>query len=81
MKKKIFTQKDLYRRTVQKDKGPVVRWFANRALDLATWLVRIAAPYGFMYELSYHEDDLDQFDDIETLLDWFTDPDEDSGAF
>jgi hypothetical protein len=73
---------ELFIQIVEKDKGPVVRWFANRALDLASWLVRVASPYGNMYTLSFEEPDeeLDS-NEIDKLLKWINDPDKDTGAF
>jgi hypothetical protein len=43
------------------DKGPLVRWFANQAMNISGWLARTSAPYADMYTAvwdDYEEDDL-----------------------
>ena len=59
------------------DKGPVVRWFANRAMDISGWLAKVSSPYADMYTAvwdEYEDDDLSVphnqmgiFDDLEPL--------------
>ena len=72
---------ELFIPIVEIDKGPVVRWFANRALDLASWLVRVASPYGNMYTLTFEEpeEELDG-NEIDKLIAWINDPNRDTGA-
>jgi hypothetical protein len=73
---------ELFIPIVEKDKGPVVRWFANRALDLASWLVRIASPYGNMYTLTFEEPEEElEGNEIDKLIKWMNDPNRDTGAF
>jgi len=31
------------------DKGPVVRWFANQAMNMSSWLAKVSSPYADMY--------------------------------
>ena len=31
------------------DKGPLVRWFANQAMNISGWLAKTSAPYADMY--------------------------------
>ena len=31
------------------DKGPVVRWFANQAMTMSSWLAKVSSPYADMY--------------------------------
>jgi hypothetical protein len=43
------------------DKGPLVRWFANQAMNISGWLAKTSAPYADMYTAvwdDYEEDDL-----------------------
>jgi len=43
------------------DKGPIVRWFANQAMNISGWLAKTSAPYADMYTAvwdDYEEDDL-----------------------
>jgi len=59
------------------DKGPLVRWFANQAMNISGWLAKTSAPYADMYTAvwdDYEEDDLSVphnqmgiFDDLEPL--------------
>jgi len=59
------------------DKGPIVRWLANQAMNISGWLAKTSAPYADMYTAvwdDYEEDDLSIphnqmgiFDDLETL--------------
>jgi len=59
------------------DKGPVVRWFANQAMNVSSWLAKVSSPYADMYTAvwdDYEEDDLSTphnqmgvFDNLETL--------------
>jgi len=59
------------------DKGPLVRWFANQAMNISGWLAKTSAPYADMYTAvwdDYEEDDLSVphnqmgiFDNLETL--------------
>ena len=59
------------------DKGPIVRWFANQAMNISGWLAKTSAPYADMYTAvwdDYEEDDLSIphnqmgiFDDLEPL--------------
>lgn len=59
------------------DKGPIVRWIANRLMDVSSWLARASTPYADMYTAvwdDYEEDDLSVphnqmgiFDNLEPL--------------
>jgi hypothetical protein len=59
------------------DKGPIVRWFANQAMNVSSWLAKVSFPYADMYTAvwdDYDEDDLSTphnqmgvFDNLETL--------------
>ena len=43
------------------DKGPIVGWFANQAMNISGWLAKTSAPYADMYTAvwdDYEEDDL-----------------------
>lgn len=43
------------------DKGPLVRWFANQAMSISSWLAKAAHPYADMYTAvwdEYEDDDL-----------------------
>ena len=42
------------------DKGPIVRWFANQAMNISGWLAKTSAPYADMYTAvwdDYEEDE------------------------
>lgn len=46
------------------DKGPVVRWMANRFMDISSWLARTSSPYADMYTAvwdDYEEDDEEDY--------------------
>ena len=59
------------------DKGPIIRWFANQAMNISGWLAKTSAPYADMYTAvwdDYEEDELSVphnqmgiFEDLETL--------------
>lgn len=61
------------------DKGPVVRWIANKVMSLSGKMARFAHPYADMYTAvwdDYEDDDtslatphnqMGLFDDLETL--------------
>ena len=60
------------------DKGPIVRWVANRAMSISGWLAKTSAPYADMYTAVWddYEDESDLaepynqmgiFDNIEPL--------------
>jgi hypothetical protein len=59
------------------DRGPLVRWFANQAMNISGWLAKTSAPYADIYTAvwdDYEEDDLSIphnqmgiFDNLETL--------------
>jgi hypothetical protein len=41
------------------DKGPIIRWFANQAMNISGWLAKTSAPYADMYTAvwdDYEED-------------------------
>jgi hypothetical protein len=42
------------------ESNALVRWFADRAIDLAGWLVKTAAPYALVYTSTIDEDDIPQ---------------------
>lgn len=59
------------------DKGPLVRWVANQAMNISGWLAKTSAPYADMYTAVWddYEDDglsvphnqMGIFDNFETL--------------
>ena len=61
------------------DKGPLVRWFANQAMNISGWLAKTSAPYADMYTTVWddYEDEntplatphnqMGMFDSFETL--------------
>jgi hypothetical protein len=59
------------------DKGPIVRWVANRLMDISSWLARTSSPYADMYtavwddyddeELSVPHNQMGIFDSLEPL--------------
>jgi len=75
-------KEELLIKIIEKDKGPVVRWLANRALDLAAWLIKLASPYGHMYSLTFKEPEEDPLmADLEEFYKWINEQDKDTGAF
>jgi hypothetical protein len=60
------------------DKGPVVRWIANKAMNMSSWLAKVSSPYADMYtavwddyedeeNLSVPHNQMGLFEDLETL--------------
>jgi hypothetical protein len=59
------------------DKGPIVRWIANQAMNMSSWLAKMSAPYADMYtavwdeyeddELSMPHNQMGMFEDFEPL--------------
>lgn len=59
------------------DKGPIIRWFANQAMNISSWLAKTSAPYADMYtavwddyeddELSVPHNQMGIFDNLEPL--------------
>jgi hypothetical protein len=59
------------------NKGPIIRWFANQAMNISGWLAKTSAPYANMYTAVWddYEDDglsvphnqMGIFDNLETL--------------
>ena len=59
------------------DKGPLVRWVANQAMNISGWLAKTSAPYADMYtavwddyeddELSVPHNQMGIFDSLEPL--------------
>jgi hypothetical protein len=59
------------------NKGPIIRWFANQAMNISGWLAKTSAPYADMYTAVWddYEDDglsvphnqMGIFDNLETL--------------
>jgi hypothetical protein len=59
------------------DKGPIVRWIANKAMNVSSWLAKTSEPYADMYTAVWddYEDDglsvphnqMGIFDNLETL--------------
>ncbi len=41
------------------DRGPLVRWAANQAMNISSWLVKVSSPYADMYTAVWddYEDD------------------------
>ena len=43
------------------DKGPLVRWVANQAMNISGWLAKVSSPYADMYTAvwdDYEDDEL-----------------------
>jgi hypothetical protein len=60
------------------NKGPIIRWFANQAMNISGWLAKTSAPYADMYtavwddyedenSLSVAHNQMGIFDNLETL--------------
>ena len=59
------------------NKGPIIRWFANQAMNISGWLAKTSAPYADMYtavwddyeddELSVPHNQMGIFDNLEPL--------------
>jgi hypothetical protein len=59
------------------DKGPLVRWVANQAMNVSGWLAKVSSPYADMYtavwddyeddELSVPHNQMGFFEDLEVL--------------
>jgi hypothetical protein len=60
------------------DKGPLVRWAANQAMNMSSWLAKVSSPYADMYtavwddyedeeNLSVPHNQMGLFEDLETL--------------
>jgi hypothetical protein len=59
------------------DKGPIIRWFANQAMNISSWLAKTSAPYADMYtavwddyedyNLSVPHNQMGIFDNLEPL--------------
>jgi hypothetical protein len=59
------------------DKGPLVRWVANQAMNVSSWLAKVSSPYADMYtavwddyeddELSVPHNQMGIFDNLEPL--------------
>lgn len=59
------------------DRGPLVRWVANQAMNISGWLAKTSAPYADMYtavwddyeddELSVPHNQMGIFDNLEPL--------------
>jgi hypothetical protein len=59
------------------DKGPLVRWVANQAMNVSGWLAKVSSPYADMYtavwddyeddELSVPHNQMGIFDNLEPL--------------
>jgi hypothetical protein len=60
------------------DRGPIVRWIANKAMDASSWLAKVSHPYADMYTAVWDdyedEDSLSEpynqmglFEDLEVL--------------
>jgi hypothetical protein len=43
------------------DKGPLVRWMANQAMNVSGWLAKVSSPYADMYTAVWddYEDESD----------------------
>jgi hypothetical protein len=44
------------------NKGPIIRWFANQAMNISGWLAKTSAPYADMYTAVW-----DDYEDEDTL--------------
>jgi hypothetical protein len=60
------------------DRGPLVRWAANQAMNMSSWLAKVSSPYADMYtavwddyedeeNLSVPHNQMGLFEDLETL--------------
>jgi len=60
------------------DKGPLIRWAANQAMNMSSWLAKVSAPYADMYtavwddyededNLSVPHNQMGLFEDLEVL--------------
>jgi hypothetical protein len=49
------------------DRGPVVNWLTDRALDMLSFLSGKLYPYALMYEVTFDKDDYDDEEDEESL--------------
>jgi hypothetical protein len=45
------------------DKGPLVRWAANQAMNMSNWLVRVSSPYADMYTAVWDDYEDDEYED------------------
>ena len=52
------------------DKGPLVRWFANQALGVSSWLAKVSYPYADMYTAIWddYEDDNGPIDENQMVI-------------
>lgn len=51
------------------DKGPVIRWFANQAIEVSNWLTKLAHPYADMYTAVWDDyDDEDPISDDQLVI-------------
>lgn len=41
------------------DRGPLIRWAANQAMNISSWLAKVSSPYADMYTAVWddYEDD------------------------
>jgi hypothetical protein len=37
------------------DRGPIIRWFANKAMNVSSWLIDKSEPYADMYTAVWDE--------------------------
>jgi hypothetical protein len=49
------------------DRGPVVNWLTDRALDMLSFLSGKLYPYALMYEVTFDDEDDEENDDEEGL--------------
>lgn len=45
------------------DKGPIIRWVANQAINISGWLAKVSVPYADMYTAVW-----DDYEDENTTL-------------
>lgn len=53
------------------DKGPLVRWAANQAMNISSWLVKVSSPYADMYTAvwdDYEDEDHSPIDDDQMVI-------------
>jgi len=53
------------------DKGPIVRWVANQAMNISSWLAKMSSPYADMYTAvwdDYEDEDKSPIDDDQMVI-------------
>lgn len=50
----------------ESDKGPLVRWVANQAMNISSWLAKVSHPYADMYTAVWDDYEDDDYTDLIT---------------